>query len=78
MLSDLEDPRGGDVEDLLPEGIDALDLEPEVVEGVCDRRRVGVDRGELADPRERCAHGAQYFVRKRMSLSKNVLMGSTP
>jgi hypothetical protein len=76
MLHDVEHLAGDDPGDLLTRLLDALDFQPELVQR---RDEVGhrlVDRRELADPGQRRAH--QYCAKNRTSLSKNVLISSTP
>ena len=76
MLHDVEHPAGDDPGDLLARLLDALDFQSELVQGRDEVGHRRVDRRELADPGERRAH--QYCARKRTSLSKNVLISSTP
>ena len=56
MREDVEDPRDDHAADLAAGLVDALDLEPELVERVGDVADRSLDRREIANPSERCAH----------------------
>src|SRR5436190_21105290 len=69
MRYDVEDARRDHAGDLLARLLDALDLQTELVErgdDVGDRR---VDRGEVADPGERCAHRAASVLRQEAQVA---------
>ena len=76
MLHHVEHLADDDAGDLLAGLLDALDFQAELVQGRDQLGHRRVDRRELADPGQRRAH--QYCARKRASLSKNVLISSTP
>ena len=81
---DVEDPGDDDAVDVAAGLVDLLDLEAELVQRVRDVGRRGLDRRELTDPGERCAHGhrldlgPQNCRRKRTSPSQTFLTWSMP
>ena len=56
VRQDLEDARDHHAADLAAGLVDALDLEAELVQRVGDVGDRRLDRREVANPRERCAH----------------------
>ncbi len=76
MRHDVEDLRDDHAVDLAPRLVDLLDLEAELVQRVGDVGRRGLDRRELADPRQRGPH--QNCLRKRTSPSHKFFTWSTP
>ena len=80
MRQDVEDPRDDHAADLAAGLVDPLDLEAELVQRVGDVGDRRLDRRELANPRERCAHRSrpQNCAAKRTSPSQRFLTWSTP
>jgi hypothetical protein len=76
MGHDVENLRHDHAVDLAPRLVDLLDLEAELVQRVGDVGRRGLDRCELADPRQRGPH--QNCLRKRTSPSHKFFTWSTP
>ena len=72
----LEDARRDHAADLAAGLLHRLDLEAELVQRGDDVGHRRGDRRELPDPGQWREH--QYCARNRMSLSKNVLISSTP
>ncbi len=79
MLHDVEHPSRDHPADITAGLLDALDLQPHLVERRDELVGRCFDRRELPDPRQwRAASVPQYCAKKRTSLSKNVRISSMP